>query len=46
MNRYYVEFCFEQDDDEPLYLYVMAYSEQQIKDMFQGYEFTTIDQTD
>jgi len=28
MNRYYVEFSFEPDDNEPLYLYVMAYSEQ------------------
>jgi len=41
MYRYYVEFKFHD-----IGLYVMAYSEQQIKDMFQGYEFTTIDQTD
>ena len=41
MNRYYIEF-----KEFSIGMYVMAYSEQHIKDIFQGYEFTTIDQTD
>ena len=42
MNRYYVEFNLE----EALYLYVMAYSEQHVKDIFLNYNIVAIDQTD
>ena len=41
MNRYYIEF-----KELTIGMYVMAYSEQHIKDIFEGYELTTIDQTD
>ena len=42
MNRYYVEFNLE----EALYLYVMAYSEQHVKDIFPDYDIVAIDQAD
>ncbi len=42
MKRYYVEFNFKPS----LVLYVMAYSEQHVKDMFQDYGLIAIDQTD
>ena len=41
MNRYYVEFNLE----EVLYLYVMAYSEQHVRDIFPDYDIVAIDQT-
>ena len=45
MNRYYVEF-----DSSVMgggcYLYVMAYSEEHIKEMFLDYNLVAIDQTD
>ena len=44
MNKYYVEFSFEPDDNEPLYLYVMAYSEQHVRDIFPDYNIVAIDQ--
>ena len=33
-------------DDVPLYLYVYAYSPEQVKDMLKEYEIITLDQTD
>tara|TARA_Y100000356_G_C10996848_1_gene151268 strand:- start:50 stop:175 length:126 start_codon:yes stop_codon:yes gene_type:complete len=41
MKRYFVEF-----KELTMGLYVMAYSEQHVRDIFKGYELTTIDQTD
>jgi len=41
MYRYYVESACE-----ALNLFVMAYSEQHVKDMFPDYNLITIDQTD
>ena len=45
MNRYYVEF-----DTSVMgggcYLYVMAYSQEHIKEMFPDYNLVAIDQTD
>ena len=46
MHKYYVEFSFEPDDDEHLYLLVMAYSKQHVKDIFPDYNIIAIDQTD
>lgn len=43
MKRYFVEF--KELSIVPA-LYVMAYSEQHVRDIFQGYELITIDQTD
>lgn len=40
MTRYYVELATGH------YVYVYAYSEQQVRDMFHGYELVAIDQTD
>ena len=42
MYRYYVEFALE----EVKYLYVMAYSEQHVRDIFPDYNIVAIDQTD
>ena len=42
MYRYYVEFALE----EVKYLYVMAYSEQHVRDIFPDYDIVAIDQTD
>ena len=47
MNRYYVEFgkqkgIFIADS----YVYVYAYSEEQVRDMFDDYELVAIDQTE
>ena len=45
MNRYYVEF-----DSNVMgggcYLYIMAYSEDHVKDIFVAYNLVAIDQTD
>ena len=45
MNRYYVEF-----DSKVMgggcYLYIMAYSEDHVKDIFVAYNLVAIDQTD
>ena len=52
MNRYYVEFAKEQGLSvgnylcEDAYLYVYAYSEKHVRDMFGYYELVAIDQTD
>ena len=42
MKRYYVEFNLE----EVKYLYVMAYSEQHVRDIFEDYNLVAVDQTD
>ena len=42
MHRYYVEFNL----DEVKYLYVMAYSEQHVRDIFADYNLVAVDQTD
>ncbi len=44
MYRYYVEF--ESSVSFGGYLYVMAYSEQHIRDMFVEYNLVAVDQTD
>lgn len=52
MNRYYVEFAKEQGLSvghvlcADSYVYVYAYSEQHVRDMFEDYELVAIDQTD
>ena len=45
-TRYYVEFAQGQGLPVGHYLYVYAYSEQQVRDMFDNYELVAIDQTD
>ena len=51
MNRYYVEFAKEQGLSvgnylcEDAYLYVYAYSEKHVRDMFGDYELVAIDLT-
>ena len=42
MNRYYVEFAYEIGK----YIYVYAYNEQHVRDIFDDYELVAIDQTD
>lgn len=42
MKRYYVEFNFKPS----LVLYVMAYSEQHVRDIFEEYDLISVDQTD
>ena len=44
MIRYYVEF--ESVYEIGKYIYVYAYSEQQVRDMFNDYELVAVDQTD
>ena len=44
MNRYYVEFA-ENYGIEP-YIYVYAYSEEHVRDIFDDYELVAVDQTD
>ena len=44
MFRYYVEFA--NGSVKGSYLYVYAYSEQQVRDMFDDYELVCRDQTD
>ena len=44
MFRYYVEFA--PNISGAKYMYVYAYSEQQVRDMFDDYELVCIDQTD
>jgi hypothetical protein len=52
MNRYYVEFAKEQGLSvghylcEDAYVYVYAYSENHVRDIFGDYELVDIDQTD
>jgi len=52
MNRYYVEFAQDQNLSVGHYLcaesyvYVYAYSEQQVWDMFSDYELVAVNQTD
>ena len=52
MNRYYVEFAKEQGLSvghylcEDAYVYVYAYSENHVRDIFGDYELVAIDQTD
>jgi len=41
MNRYYVEF-----KELSIGLYVMAYNEQHVRDIFLNYNIVAIDQTD
>lgn len=43
MFRYYVEFA---PTHKLGYLYVYAYSEQHVRDIFEDYELVAIDQTD
>ena len=40
MNRYYVEL------KDNRYFYVYAYSEEQVRDIFNDYEIVAVDQTD
>jgi hypothetical protein len=44
MYRYYVEFS--SDCETCKYIYVYAYSEQHVRDMFDDYNLVAIDQTD
>jgi hypothetical protein len=44
MNRYYVEFAPVYEIGK--YIYVYAYSEQHVRDMFDDYDLVAIDQTD
>jgi len=44
MNRYYVEFA-KTYGIEP-YIYVYAYSEEQVRVIFGDYELVSVDQTD
>tara|TARA_R100001440_G_scaffold71127_1_gene93947 strand:+ start:52 stop:201 length:150 start_codon:yes stop_codon:yes gene_type:complete len=47
MFRYYVELKDNPSLGHPqCHFYVYAYSEQQVRDMFDGYELVAIDQTD
>ena len=46
MMRYYVEFATGNGFPAGHYVYVYAYSEQQVRDMFDNYELVAIDQTD
>ena len=50
MNRYYVEFVSHYAElnveSRMIYMYVYAYSPEQIKDMLKEYQIVTIDQTD
>ena len=41
MNRYYIEF-----KELTIGMYVMAYSEQHVRDIFPDYNIVAIDQTD
>ena len=43
MNRYYVEFKDTKQTKGIAYIYVKAYSEEQIRDMFDGYDIVAID---
>ena len=44
MNRYYVEFA-RHYEIEP-YIYMYAYSEEQVRDILDDYELVAVDQTD
>jgi len=51
INRYHVEFketksYFGNSLPKGFYMYVYAYSEQHVRDMFDDYELVAIDQTD
>ena len=53
MNRYFVECVSHyeelntiQNRQRTMYLYVYAYSPEQVKDMLKEYEIITLDQTD
>jgi len=46
MNRYYVEFKDTTQTNGTAYLYVKAYNEEQIRDMFDEYDIVAIDITD
>mgnify|MGYP003123498198 FL=1 len=47
MNRYYVELKNNPALGHPqCYFYVYAYSEEQVRDMFDDYELVAIDQTE
>ena len=50
MNRYYVEFVSHYAElnveSRMIYMYVYAYSPEQVKDMLKEYQIVTIDQTD
>ena len=53
MNRYYVEFVSHYEElntgqsrQRTMYLYVYAYSPEQVKDILKEYEIITLDQTD
>ena len=44
MHRYYVEFA--KTDGIESYIYVYAYSEVHVRDIFGDYELVAVDQTD
>jgi hypothetical protein len=44
MFRYYVEF--KNYDEKQIYIYVMAYNPEQVKDMLSDYVLIACDQTD
>ena len=46
MNRYYVELKGYQSLEPNFYVYIRAYSERQIKEMFMEYVIVSIDLTD
>jgi len=46
MSRYYVEFIIPDDAPKTQYVYVFAYSEQQVRHMFWEYEVVACDITE
>ena len=46
MQRYFVEYKQGYENEITSYLYVMAYSVQQIRDMFVEYELVALDITE
>ena len=50
MRRYYVEYVSHYAElnvqSSTVYLYVYAYSPEQVKDMLKDYEIVAVDQTD
>tara|TARA_A100000171_G_C2060570_1_gene109746 strand:+ start:279 stop:419 length:141 start_codon:yes stop_codon:yes gene_type:complete len=46
MKRYYVEWICNVNQDTTKFVYVKAYNQEQIKDMFDEYELVAIDITE
>ena len=45
MNRYYVEIVNSLFSESSMYLYVFAYSAEQVRDMFKEYQILSVDIT-